>query len=1268
MAAVKAAAPLRGPPARAPAAAVTARLESSSPRSPSGVQLEDARVSSILSGKPLYRMSNGRIIELPEGMTAADAARLETDARAAEQKLGKGPPPKPVPDVKKAADKSDRAGKPKAKGAGGRGAAGGRSVPRTAGVRAQLRSAGGKTAQYLLGKAVPVLARGIGLLGTLSRNEQTHDNSAEKLRQTEVAVVIPVSEGQSKSNAGQVGEVGGRPAPPVDESKGKLKLQQSLTENVPKNIEDVDNFKRDKKAQHMGSDVMQVVQGDKNAVVSTFADMERTPPPTPPDHPPEALPPVEAAPGTAGMNLGQGAIAPLQPEHTDTSKYTNEADAKLKEEGVTQEQLDMVDSGELASANKEKKGLEQMAKTEPEAIQKFSREQSDNVDKDLKQEEKQGRGKVVAKRKAGLGGTAHKQRHAKSALEKRRDEVALRINGIFKSAQDKVKKKLADLETQSMKRFDEGNAKATKAFEDNVNKEIEAYKDDRYSGFFGWARKAKDWVLGMDDLPGVKAIFDRNRAVFVSTVDQLVATISADNKRVIQECKDDLAKAKQDIKEFVDKLGPELKAIGKKTAGEMNRQLEEMDGFVRKQEEELQQKLADKQQAAIKAIDEKIEKMKDAMSGALAKLGKLLLWAAKKLFTWALQQFGYSLGEIEGIINKGVAVLKAIFTKPIVFVKNLMSAAVLGFRNFGKNFLKHLQDALFEWLTGSLQGIRLPKSWDLEGIFEIALQMIGASYQNLRGHMVTVMGEPAVAGLEKGFTLVRTLVTRGLMAAWEQLQEMAGEMKSAFIDAVKDFIKWKIVEEAIKWVGALLIPGAGLVKAVIGIYDTVVFFIKKAATIAKMIANFLGSMGEIAAGNIGAAADAMEQGLARALSLVITFLASLLRLNAITAKIREHIQRIRGKVDAALLKVAKWIAEKAKKLFNFAKAGVKAGVAKLAGWWKREKKFSVNGESHRLFYAGGPKNAKLRVASDEKGIEDFLKEMKPKAAKGAKRKAWDNVNDAQAIVNDLRMKRKPPTPDAIDPLDAQIEAQFTIIADNLPVLFASDDPWGTDKNPALLVYPKKAAALYRTLYLGPRVNEGVRIRQSDLQARVGKSAKKLAPGFDPAERISGSQKALDDWCANGGQVHAYAPHRQQDWPDGGAYGGSGQLGLASRFQVQVGTAFTYEKGSTPGGRKLNDALKKFGYFGRATGGEDSDGDHVIEAQLIGDTADQIPNMWPLDKFENRHGEALEGQADVEVLYPPLTFKGLLATNKAFGAQKSKPKGLRLMVKKAAAKT
>src|SRR6185369_17770367 len=99
------------------------------------------------------------------------------------------------------------------------------------------------------------------------------------------------------------------------------------------------------------------------------------------------------------------------------------------------------------------------------------------------------------------------------------------------------------------------------------------------------------------------------------------------NKRVIQECKDELQKARTKIQEYVGTLKPSLQDIGKKTADEMNSKLDEMDKFVAKKEEDLQNKLKDKQTAAIKAIDEKIEKMKESMSGALAKLGKLLLWA-----------------------------------------------------------------------------------------------------------------------------------------------------------------------------------------------------------------------------------------------------------------------------------------------------------------------------------------------------------------------------------------------------------------------------------------------------------------------------------------------------------------------------------------------------------------------------------------------------------------------------------------------------------------
>lgn len=994
-----------------------------------------------LLGKNFFRTYDGQIIDLPEDITPEQAAKLEAEALAAQKRLGKGPPPKPVPDVKKLDKKEDKKTQlqtpPKKKPGKGK-----RKSARGAGAARLLKAAGkSKVAQYLAKKAAPVVGKGFSKLEQLRKNQQKHDSADEKRAQSEEAVVIPDSEGQSKSNAGQVNVVSVRPTPKVDANKGKQTLQQKLKDNVPQTIEDVDNFKRDRKAQHTGAEVLKVVQVDKSSVVSTFQDMRQTPPPAPREHEPEPLPPTEIAPPTAALSLGKDGIAPLQKEHTDLSKFTKEADAKLKEEGITQEQLDMVDSGDLAKANKEKKGMETAAITEPLAMQKFAQQQGQTVEKDLKQEETKQRADMSSKRKAGLAATGQKQKGTKSTLEKKREEVARKINGIYTTAQEKVKTRLADLETESMKRFDTGNEKASKEFENTVNRELEAYKDDRYSGWFGWARQAKDWLLGMDELPGVKAIFERNREIFVTTINKLVEDISADNKRVIEECKEVLQNARKEIKEYVDKLGPALKDIGKKAAAEMDSKLDQMDAFIAKKEEELKDKLQEKQSAAIKAIDEKIEKMKEEMAGALAKLGKLLLMAAKKFFTWALEKFGYSLSTIEGIINKGVAVLKAIFTQPIKFVKNLMSAALTGFKSFGKNFLKHLKDALFEWLTGSLEGLTLPQTWDLKGIISVALQMIGISYQNIRRHLVAALSEPVVAGLEKTFTLVKTLITEGPMAAWEQLKEMAGEMRNAFVEAVKDFIKQKIIEQAVIWLGSLFVPGAGIIKAIIGIYDTVVFFIRKAKQIMQMIGSFLGSIAEIAAGNIGGAAEALEKGLARGLSLVINFLAALLRLSGVTAKIRDAIQKIRAKVDAVLERVAKWIAAKAKPLIDKAVGVVKKGVgkvkegaARLVQWWKRRKRFTAaDGSAHSLLFRGEGRKAKLWIESDATPFETFISGIK--ADPGPKLEAKERATLTAREMDLIRNKASETDGTLTQPDIDRLQALWDKLAVDVALLF-----------------------------------------------------------------------------------------------------------------------------------------------------------------------------------------------------------------------------------------
>ena len=216
-------------------------------------------------------------------------------------------------------------------------------------------------------------------------------------------------------------------------------------------------------------------------------------------------------------------------------------------------------------------------------MQKFAQASGPKVDKDLKQEEKKERDALKAKRKAGLGATAQKQKTRQERLEKKRDEVAAKINGIYKTAQDKVKKKLADLETQSMKRFDDGNAKATKEFEDNVNREHRRLQGRPLLRLLRLGPKGQGLAAGHGrpargegDLRSQPCHLRRARSTSWSTTSPPTTSASSRNARTSWRS------AKTEIKDYVDKLGPELKDIGKKAADEMNGKLDELDGSSRR--------------------------------------------------------------------------------------------------------------------------------------------------------------------------------------------------------------------------------------------------------------------------------------------------------------------------------------------------------------------------------------------------------------------------------------------------------------------------------------------------------------------------------------------------------------------------------------------------------------------------------------------------------------------------------------------------------------
>jgi uncharacterized protein DUF4157 len=316
---------------------------------------------------------------------------------------------------------------------------------------------------------------------------------------------------------------------------------------------------------------------------------------------------------------------------------------------------------------------------------------------------------------------------------------------------------------------------------------------------------------------------------------------------------------------------------------------------------------------------------------AFIKLGKVFVGFVGKFVSWGVNAM-WKLLEIVfdvvspgawGYIQKTGAALKSILKNPLPFVGNLVRAAKLGFTNFAGNFGRHLQAGLIDWLTGSLPGIYIPRGFTLSEILKFVLSVLGISWANLRQKLVRAVGETAVRAMEVGFDIVKTLVTQGPAAAWEQIKDQLSNLKDQVISGIIDMVVGLIVTRAVPKLIAMFIPGAGFISAIVSIYETVMVFVNKISRIIQVVTGFINSIVAIAAGNIATAASKVESVLAGLLALAINFLAGFAGLGRVADKVMVVINKIRAPIDRALDRLVAWIVAQARRLGRFiAQAGV----------------------------------------------------------------------------------------------------------------------------------------------------------------------------------------------------------------------------------------------------------------------------------------------------------------------------------------------------------
>ncbi|MEH6413429.1 DUF4157 domain-containing protein [Pseudomonas sp. CGJS7] len=435
-------------------------------------------------------------------------------------------------------------------------------------------------------------------------------------------------------------------------------------------------------------------------------------------------------------------------------------------------------------------------------------------------------------------------------------------------------------------------------------------------------------------------------------------------------------------------------------------------------------------------------------------LARFVSWAGNAV--WNLLEIIFSVvapGAIPYVKRTGAA-LKSILKNPIPFVKNLVKAGKLGFQKFAGKFRGHLTDGLVDWLTGSLKGVYIPKSLALGEIVKFAFSVLGLTWANLRERMVKAFGEPLVAALEKGFDIVVTLVTKGPVAAWEQIKDELVAQKDKVVSGIMDMVIEAIVTKAIPKLVAMFIPGAGFISAIVSIYDTIMVFIQKISKIIQVVTAFLDSIVAIAAGSVDAAAAKVESILKGLLSLAINFLAGFAGLGKIANKINGIIEKIRAPVFKAMDSLVAWIKKMAMKAGKFLLDKGKAAVDFLFEWWKKKVPFSdKKGRSHKLFFSGSGANARLKVASAEMFTEEFIAKVQKAfndepLAKAFGLEYFNRAIKTKAEIDKLKARleqEKKVKSLAAKSTDEKLQNEMNSLSGNMRVLFdilpenASDD-------------------------------------------------------------------------------------------------------------------------------------------------------------------------------------------------------------------------------------
>ncbi|WP_372665159.1 phage tail protein [Amycolatopsis kentuckyensis] len=798
-------------------------------------------------------------------------------------------------------------------------------------------------------------------VGAQAKSAKAHPPAGAEVKKAQDAAVAPADDKDAQAKAAQADKMAAAKPAGFDKAAFIAAVNAAIAKQAPKNLDEAEKFASSGKADQVKAEVLGKVTSGKDASAKDVTDRtkEAPDPSRAVEKPVTPLPPAPAPPALAPPDPRKATPDKAPPEQTDLRADQCETHGAMAAAGVTDEQLAQSNEPEFTGALAAKQEGEQHTASAPAAVRSSEAGQLAAVT-----------GAAQASGQAAVAGmtgarssSAQRGQAAKSATKTKDEQDRARITGEIKAIFDETKTKvegvLGALDDQVAKKFEAGEAQAKAAFTADHQARMKRYKNERYDGITGAARWAYDLFA---DLPAeANNLFLEAKKVYEVKMQGVIGEIADFVGQKLGEAKQLIADGRSRVKQKVESQSPALRKIAGEAAKEFGGQFDDLEKSVDEKQQALVEDLAQKYTEARNAVDEEIKALQAENKG---------LWSkAKEAVGGAIETILSLKNMLLGVLSRAANAVELIIRKPIEFLGNLVNAVKTGVMNFGANIVQHLKDGLKGWLLGNLAsaGIEIPEALDAKGILKMVLSILGLTWASVRARILRFIPEPVLAKLEQTLDVVKILITEGVPGLWRWVVEKLGDLKELVLGQIKEFVIEKIVKAGITWIISLLNPAAAFIKACKAIYDIVMFFVEKAAQIKEFVDSVLDSVESIARGGAGAVAGLIERTLAKALPMVLGFLASLLGLGGISEKIKSVLEKVQAPVGKVIDSVVGTVVKAGKKVWSKLKGVGRKAKDKVASLFAPVKKIiGMKGASHELTAAPGPP-FQLTMASNNPG-------------------------------------------------------------------------------------------------------------------------------------------------------------------------------------------------------------------------------------------------------------------------------------------------------------